>query len=312
MKARRYSVLLLALLAAQIAIPGLRAQDSEQAATDEIQSAINSGQLDQAVDQAREAVGRYPNSSQLFQLLGVALLKKGANADAQTALRRAIELDPSVPRNYYDLALVDLSEKLYTRAAARLETYLRLDPQNATAHVLLGHAYHNLNETGPAIEQFKKALALDPQLPLAHFHLGFAYQSQGDLKGALEQFRQEMEFNPTFVESYWHAGDIEIEQGDLMAAEESFQKGLRLKPVAFQGHYGVGRVLLAQKQFSGAQKELERAIELEPANVEAHYALARTYQRMGNSKSAQAQFALCAQLNAERQRTASGIAGKQP
>jgi tetratricopeptide (TPR) repeat protein len=292
--------------------PSLRAQDSEQTATDEIQSAIKSGRIDQAVDQAREAVGRYPKSSEIYQLLGVALFKKGLNADAQTAFRRAIELDPSVPQNYYDLALVNLSEKLYTRAAARLETYLRLEPENANAHVLLGHAYHNLNETTPAIEQFKKALTLNPQLPLAHFHLGFAYQSQGNLKGALEEFRKEIELNPAFVESYWHAGDIELEQGELAAAEELFQKGLRLKPAAFEGHYGLGRVLLAQKQFSTAQPELERAIELEPTNVEAHYALARAYQQMGNSASAEAQFAICARLNAERQRTASGIAGKQP
>lgn len=308
----RYCVLVLALLATQIVPLSLRAQDSEQSATDTIQSALKSGHIDQAVDQAREAVGRYPNSSRVFQLLGVALFKKGASADAQTAFRRAIELDPSVPQNYYDLALVDLSEKAYTRAAARLETYLRLDPGNATAHVLLGHAYHNLNETAPAIEQFKKSLALDPQLPLAHYHLGFAYQSQGNLKDALEEFRKEIQFNPTFVESYWHAGDIELEQGNAAAAEELFQKGLRLKPADFEGRYGLGRVRLAKKQFPAAQTELERAIELEPANVEAHYALARAYQQMGNSKSAQAQFALCAQLNAERQRTASGIAGKQP
>jgi len=162
------------------------AQDSEQSLEDGIRSKVEAGRIDAALDQARLAVGQYPNSSTLCQLLGVALFKKGLNEDARTAFRRAIELDPSIPQNHYNLALVNLSEKQYARAVGSLETFLRLDPDNPEAHLLLGRAYHNLNRTVSAIEQFKKALALAPQLPLAHYHLGYAYQSQGNRKPALD------------------------------------------------------------------------------------------------------------------------------
>src|SRR5437016_7562807 len=157
------------------------AQDSEQSLEDGIRDKVKAGRIDAALDQARLAVGQYPNSSTLYQLLGAALFKKGLNEDARTAFRRAIELDPSIPQNYYNLALVNLAEKQYTRAVTPLETYLQLDPQNAEAHLLLGRAYHNLNQTVPAIRQFKRSLALAPELPLAHYHLGYAYQSQGNL-----------------------------------------------------------------------------------------------------------------------------------
>jgi tetratricopeptide (TPR) repeat protein len=60
------------------------------------------------------------------------------------------------------------------------EAYLRLDSLNAQAHLLLGRAYHNQNETMPAIAQFKKPLALDGAPPLAHCHPGFAYKSLGN------------------------------------------------------------------------------------------------------------------------------------
>ncbi|HLW79906.1 MAG TPA: tetratricopeptide repeat protein, partial [Terriglobia bacterium] len=95
----------LASLVLGSATPVIRAQDSEPAFVDQISSLVSSGQLDRAVDAAREAVGRFPHSSQLYQLYGVALFKKGANEDARAAFRRAVELDPSVPQNYYDLAL---------------------------------------------------------------------------------------------------------------------------------------------------------------------------------------------------------------
>src|SRR5713101_6605645 len=111
-----------------IGAPPLRAQNSEPALTEEIDAKLRAGQVDAALDRARLAVEQYPSSSELEQRLGVALFKKGSNEEARAAFGRAIELDPSVPQNYYNLALVNLSEKQYARAAPSLETFLRLDP----------------------------------------------------------------------------------------------------------------------------------------------------------------------------------------
>lgn len=289
--------------------PRAGAQDSQEAVEDRIRAEIRAGSIDAALGQAREAVGQFPDSSDLQQLLGVTLFKKGLNEEARTAFRRAIELDPSIPQNYYNLALVELSEARYADAVDPLETFLRLDPQNAQAHLFLGRAYHNLNRTLPAIEQFKKALALEPYLPLAHYHLGFADQSLGNLRDALDEYRKEIRNNPGFYDSYWLAGNIELEQGNLDAAEASFRKGISVKAQAFQAHYGLARVQLARKQFPAAEDELKKALEFSPDNVEIHYALARAYQQMGRKEDAQREYQLCATLNARRQKRQSGIAG---
>ena len=99
----------------------LRAQESEDSLVNQVASDLDAGRLDAALDKAQIAVGQYPHSSHLQQLLGVVLFKKGDNADARTAFRHAIECDPSVPQNYFDLALVDLAEKRYPDAAKQLE-----------------------------------------------------------------------------------------------------------------------------------------------------------------------------------------------
>jgi len=298
------------------AVP-LKAQDSASDLEGRIEGRIDANQLDEALKLAQLAVGRYPNSSQMRQLLGVVLFKKGANEEAETALRRAIELDPSIPQNYYNLALVNLSEKQYARAVPTLEKYLRLEPLNAQAHVLLGRAYHNLNQTAPAIDQFKKALTIQSQLPLAHYHLGYAYQSQGNLKAALEEFKKEVECNPGFYDSYWLAGNIELRQGNLDTAAEFFRKGIHLKPQAWQAHYGLGRVFATKRQWPEAETELRKALEpgeasaASPDDVEVHYALARLYQQTGRADDAQREFQICKRLNAQRQRAGSGIAGQR-
>lgn len=277
-----------------------------------ITSKLQARQLDAALEEARLAVGRSPNSSTLNQLLGVVLFKKGLNDEARTAFRRAIQLDPSVPQNYYNLALVDLSDKRDADAVPNLQAFLRVDPENAEGHLLLGRALHNLNQTEPAIQEFKKALALAPNLPLAHYHLGYAYQSQGDLKGALEEFRKETADNPRFYDAYWLAGNIELGMGNLERAKMLFQEATRVRPQGYQGHYGLGSELLGEKHWAEAEGELRTALKLKPDEVESHYALARVYQKMGRKEDARIEFDICAKLNAERQKMKPGIAAQNP
>jgi tetratricopeptide (TPR) repeat protein len=284
-------------------------QGGEEASAERIRSAIQGGRLDEAVADARQAIARFPNSSELHQLLGASLFKKGLNAEARTAFRRAIELDAEVPENYFNLALIELSEKKYPEAGRLLETFVRLDPQNAMARVMLGRAYHNQNRTMPAIEQFKLALELAPQMPLTHYHLGFAYQSQGNLSAALAEYEQEIRLNPGFYEPYHLAGNIELGRGNLAAAESLFRKGIALRPQAAEALYGLACVLRDQGNLDEAERTFKRAIELEPTRIEAHYALGRMYQQLGRKAEAAREFRIVSDFHTRNAARSSGIAG---
>jgi len=302
----------LAIVLASPKVLPAQGQLFQQQLEDQITAKLEAGQTEAALSQARVAAAQYPKSSVLQQLLGACLFKMGDKEEARQAFQKAIDLDSSLPQNYYNLALLEMSDQRYQEAAGALENYLRLEPRNAEAHLLLGRAFHNLNRTIPAIEQFKKALALDPNLPLAHYHLGYALQSQGELKAALEEFKQEIRISPAFYDSYWLAGNIALGLGDTEEAAQLFHRGISLKPQAFQAHYGLGRTLLATEKFDEAESELRRAIKANPENVEAHYALARTYQRMGRQEDARREYQECSALNARRQKRSSGIAGRAP
>src|SRR5512136_21159 len=88
----------------------------QDASAERIRSAIQAGKVDAAIAEARQAVLQFPQSSELYQLLGAALFKKGLNPEAREAFRHAIELDSGIAQNYYNLALIELSEKKYPEA----------------------------------------------------------------------------------------------------------------------------------------------------------------------------------------------------
>ena len=253
------------LLTVSLCGSNVSAEDTENVLVERIRGALAGNDPGLALSEAQDAVRQYPNSAQLYQMLGSAQFRNGSKEDARAAFQRAVDLAPQDSINYFNLGRVELSLDHYAEVVTSLNTFLRFEPQDAAAHVLLGRAYYNLNETLLGIEQFKAALALDQTLPLAHFHLGYAAElALGNRDAAIEEFHKEMSINPGFYDPYWMSGDIEFDRGNLQPAETFFRNGIKVKPRAFQAHYGLGRVLSRRGRFEEAETEFLLALDEAP------------------------------------------------
>jgi len=264
----------------------LRAQETKTGLIQQIGWEISTGDIDSALARARQAVQKYPESAILMHLLGVAESKSGMQDKARQSFRKAVRLDPTIPQNYYDLALLDMQDGDYAEATAMLQTYLGVSPQDAKAHLMLGIACRKQNKDQLAIEQLKQAIAASPDLPLAHYNLGKIYASQGGNKAALEEYRKELGINPDFYDVYWSAGNADLAEKDIVSAEALFRRGIEIKPLAYQAYYGLARVFLARNQLPKAESELKTAIALAPQDIEAHSMLAGVYTQMGKTLEA--------------------------
>jgi tetratricopeptide (TPR) repeat protein len=279
--------------------PRLFSQEGKDDLIQQIGWEIDNGRLDAALVHAQEGVAEYPGSSILMHLLGVAQSKKGMQKEARKTFQSAIHLDPTIPQNYYDLAVLDMQANNYGEAMGMLETYVRVNPQNGKAHLLLGLAYQKQKLDRPALEQFKKAVELSPDLPLAHYYLGTAYEDENNPKAALDEFKKELSNNPQFYDIYWRAGDIELEQNDLKAAEDYFRRGIALRPLRYEAHFGLAKALDERQELPQAAAELEMVIAIEPQDIEAHSLLARVYEKMGKTIEAKREDLAAETLRAE-------------
>jgi tetratricopeptide (TPR) repeat protein len=266
--------------------PPLCAQDKQDDIIREIGWEISTGNIESALADARRAVQEFPESAVIMHLLAVAQSKNDLQDEARESFHKSIRLDPTIPQNYYDLALLDMQTGDYDEAVRMLQNFLGISPRNAKALLMLGIAYRKQGNDELAIRQLKQALAITPGLPLAHYNLGKIHASQGNNESALDEYREELGVNPEFYDVYWSAGDTEIAINKLDAAEALYRRGTEIKPLAYQAYYGLARVYLARKQWAKAEAELKTVIVLAPDEVGPHAMLADVYQQLGKTLEA--------------------------
>ena len=264
----------------------LRSQDTKTETTERIGAELLTRKYQSALADARQAVQQFPQSAVLMHLLAVAESKNGLEDEARKSFHQSINLDPTIPQNYYDLALLDMRANEYAEATRMLKTFMGIVPHDAKAHLMLGIAYRKQGEDALAVQQLKQALAITPGLPLAHYNLGKIYASQGNNDAALDEYRSELGVNPQFYEVYCSAGDAEIAINKLGAAEALFHRATEIKPLAYEGYFGLARVYVIRKQLHKAEDELNRVIVLAPDDIDAHSMLAGIYNQLGKTLEA--------------------------
>lgn len=84
-----------------------------------------------------------------------------------------------------------------------LRRALEANPNDATAHFLLGSLFLSGGESDAALAQWEKARALDPRIPALHRNIGFTLlYARGAEEEALRVFEEGMGADPTNVELY--------------------------------------------------------------------------------------------------------------
>jgi tetratricopeptide (TPR) repeat protein len=117
-------------------------------------------------------------------------LEEAAPAEAATAYRRALEIEPG-----HGDARINLGRLLHEAgdpdaAAAQYRLALEARPDDVTAAFNLGVALDDLGQRREAEAAYLRAVAIDPGCADAHFNLARIYESAGDRAGALRHLRE--------------------------------------------------------------------------------------------------------------------------
>lgn len=167
-----------------------------------VQALRESGDLDGAIAEAKEALKFNSNNLALYNNLGLAYMDKGDMELAKFVFRKGID---GVPNGHNDawlhtnLGRVFLLEDDLTTARFYLEKAVQYDPSGIPGLVYLSQVYLDDRNYPDAIPLLERAYAADPTNHGVMVNLGVAYRGVERYDDAERMYQAALEQNPTDV-----------------------------------------------------------------------------------------------------------------
>jgi tetratricopeptide (TPR) repeat protein len=134
----------------------------------------------QVLDLAQEWHAENPAEARALFYQGVALAASGRFVEAETAYRRALELDPTDFKAWNNLAgLLFEARKKPREAIQCMLQALKIEPQNKVGWANLTSMVGRLGQHDKALEFAERALMLDANFVEAHLHKAAAAKALG-------------------------------------------------------------------------------------------------------------------------------------
>lgn len=243
------------------------------------------GDLQAAIQLARQAIALNPNQAALYLALASPLLSDHQTAEAIEVLEKALRLDR---RNIDLLLLMGDAQQQNKNFNAAIEFYhkaLRLDKSVPETYNNLANALMQLGRHDEAIGHYQKAVSLKPGYADAFFNLGNALRTLGKLPEALSQYRETLRINPGFFRAYTMMGLVYKELGNRQDSEAFYQQALAIipdqSPEKAITHYNLGNLYQACKKFDEAAAQYEASLAIQAKNPLALSYLANVSAEQG-------------------------------
>ena len=142
-----------------------------------------------------------PDFAEAHYNLATVALNQRRPADAEAALRRALDIKPAFPAAQNNLGLLLKEQGCLDEAEAAFRNALTLTPNLAEVHNNLASVRFAKRELVEAEIGFRRAVELDPRYAVAHNNLGMALKEQNRAESAVASFRRALELDPDNVEA---------------------------------------------------------------------------------------------------------------
>ncbi len=252
--------------------------------------AISLGRLNQygpAADHLRTFLKSYPQEPRARQLLGLCLTEIGDFRGALPELEASYRLNPKDASILYSLAYANARAGDVDRAVALLGQS-EADPSQAK--LIQGLIEYRRGRFTEAKALFQEVLALKPDSVPALTALGRLELLDHNDREAIRLLERALLMNPGDAESTYQLGVLYDRNARTAEGVKLLRRAITLRANYPDPHYHLGRIAAGRKDYKTALAELELARRLLPDQEAIRLLLARTYQALGRTAEAKAEF----------------------
>lgn len=249
---------------------------------------LEEGRFGEAEAAFRDLLEAYPALIEAHDGLITVLERQGRRGEA---LRRLLEAGQGLVR----------SGELES-GTNFLERAVRLDPELASAHAALGHAYLQAQRYADAETQLRRSIELGETSPLARLFLAAAYWERGAYDEAGAAYEELLGLaGPSAGAARRSLGALHVFRGDYESAIPLLATALGESADSLQVRYDLARAFEGAGRIAEATELYEALIVQAPDFLQAHYRLARLYRAAGTPERARHHFERFGALHAEHQ-----------
>jgi protein O-GlcNAc transferase len=227
---------------------------------------------------------------------------------AERLYRRAIQVDPTDPTAYADLASLLGQQNRVDEAIEYLREVARLRPSAAEVHFQLGLALAFAGRRDEARHALQRATTLRGDFAEAHYHLARILAAEKNFNAAAESLHRALTLKPDFAEAHEQLGAVLAEKGRLDEALRYFAEVVRLTPLRPESHNNLAVTLSKLNRNDEAIAACRQALALNPDYADANYNLALLCAREGHVDEAIGGYRRTLSLRPERVEAWRGLA----
>ena len=230
--------------------------------------------------------------------IGVAQLQLENERAAQKSFERAIELDPTFSKAWFNLGVMLERQRKYEDAMAIYEeglTHSETDPDLSAGKI---SCLRKMGRLEDAIVYAQEVLRKNANNVAAYSEVGAVYMEQGKLDKALFVLQQASARNGSENAKLQSVlGQVYYAQEKLPLAEQSFRKSLELDPTLIETAMYLSFLQLQNRAWSEASSTLEAALKYDPSNAALLNAHGVAKRGLGEIEEAERLYKEAYQLN---------------
>lgn len=238
---------------------------------------------------------------------GLAAKESGDLDSAAREFQRVTELAPNLPAAFINLGAVYYAKRDFARAIPPLEQGLKMNPELAGAHGMLGMAMLAQGYATLSIPHLEKGQQMDA-LGVALLEAGRPREAIDKLEAALEKRRDDpdllyylgqahtrlskqafeliLQRQPDSPRAHQILGEANAETGNRDAAQTHFKAALAARPDLQGVHYALGEIALAAGDYSIAEQEFRQEAGRFPGSASTAYKLGLVLMNRGDTRQA--------------------------
>jgi tetratricopeptide (TPR) repeat protein len=233
-----------------------------------------------ALATAEKAVAAGSGSAAAQVARGEALIAVGRSADAEAALRQAIQIDPKSAIAYSRLARAQLALARPADAVASARKATELDDKFGEGFAVLGVAImaESPKNWSDAIAQAQQGAFLDPDNPHVQTAVGRIFEANGQLEQAAKAYRQAITVDPAYGPARFALIQAELNRGNRDAAIAEAKKIAAGGATSPDIERLIGEDAVRRGEHANAIPFLERATKGLPGNPDGWALLGYAYR----------------------------------